>query len=58
MINIRHALFPQDAPAVLSIWRDFVAAAPVSFNPYPDTAYLGLKLGAIPTPKPAPPPHP
>lgn len=32
MTTIRHAEFPADGPAVLSIWREFIANSPVNLD--------------------------
>lgn len=51
MTIIRHAIFPDDAASVLSIWREFIASSPVNLDYQDNDAEFATLPGKYAAPK-------
>ena len=51
MMTIRHAKFPEDLAAVLSIWREFIANSPVNLDYQGNDAEFANLPGKYAAPK-------
>lgn len=51
MTIIRHAIFPDDTPAVLGIWREFIANSPVNLDYQKNDAEFATLPGKYASPK-------
>jgi GNAT superfamily N-acetyltransferase len=51
MTVIRHAIFPDDTPSVLSIWREFIANSPVNLDYQRNDAEFANLPGKYAAPK-------